>query len=205
MLSEVIYNGVMGNLEEHSAKRTRITKLQKAVLSGVATAGILSIALLAPNAIRYLRPLMKKMDRSRQNSIQRARHLLVDKKLLAYIPNKPGFLQMTDKGNALMARLNNTNYPLKKPKRWDGKWRVLIFDITEKRRRTRVQLRLTLQSFGFIRLQDSVWVYPYPCEELVTLLKADLKIGYALLYLIVEEMEGDKHLRKIFNLPDNPA
>ena len=195
----------MGNLEEHSAKRTRITKLQKAVLSGVATAGILSIALLAPNAIRYLRPLMKKMDRSRQNSIQRARHLLVDKKLLAYIPNKPGFLQMTDKGNALMARLNNTNCPLKKPKRCDGKWRVLIFDITEKRRRTRVQLRLTLQSFGFIRLQDSVWVYPYPCEELVTLLKADLKIGYALLYLIVEEMEGDKHLRKIFNLSDNPA
>ncbi|MEK7575262.1 MAG: CRISPR-associated endonuclease Cas2 [Patescibacteria group bacterium] len=190
----------MGKLESRSARRTRITKLQRAVLGTVAAAGMLSVAILAPNAIRLLNPIIKKIDRSRQNSIQRARQLLVEKGLLSYVPNKPGFVSITNAGSALVEKFVRTNYSIKSPKHWDGKWRVLIFDISEKRKNTRHQLRSTLQSVGFIRLQDSVWVYPYPCEELTALLKADLKIGSSLLYLIVEEMEGDKEIRKIFNL-----
>ena len=53
---------------------------------------------------------------------------------------------------------------------------------------------------GFVRLQDSVWVYPYDCEDLIVLLKADFKIGKDVLYMIVDEMEGDTHLRKEFGL-----
>ena len=191
----------MGELETRSAKRTRITKLQKVLLGTVASAGILSVALLAPNAMKMLRPVFKKMDRSRQNSMQRARHLLLEKKLLKYVPGKPGFLSVTSQGTALLTKLELPHHPIRKPRRWDEKWRVIMFDISERRRKTRQQLRLTLHSIGFVRLQDSVWVHPYPCEELVALLKADFKIGYDLLYLIVEEMEGDKRLRKTFNLP----
>lgn len=192
----------MGKLEERATKRTRVTNIQRILLKTVAAAGFLSIALVTPNALKTLRPLMKKMDRSIYNSIQRARVLLVEKKLLEYVPNKPGILQITSEGKNTLDRFERGSYRIPRPKRWDGKWRVLIFDISEKRRATRYQLRATLKSIGFIRLQDSVWVYPYPCEELVTLLKADFKIGYALLYLIVEEMEGDKLLRKTFNLPE---
>ncbi len=192
----------MEKLEARSAKRTRITKLQRIILGTVATAGLMSIVAVAPNVLQILHPFIKKIGRSRQNSIQRARKLLVEKNLLAPVPNKPGFLTLTDRGRTFLAQAERKNYQIKKPKRWDGKWRVLTFDISEKRRRVRHQLRTTLHSVGFIRLQDSVWVYPYPCEELITLLKADFKIGYALLYLIVEEMEGDRHLRTAFNLPE---
>ena len=41
---------------------------------------------------------------------------------------------------------------------WDGKWRVLIFDINE-RRRLRTQLRRLLDGVGFVRLQDRL-AYP---------------------------------------------
>ena len=53
---------------------------------------------------------------------------------------------------------------------------------------------------GLLRLQDSVWVYPYDCEDIVTLLKTDFGIGKHLLYLIVDELENDKNLREDFNL-----
>jgi len=53
---------------------------------------------------------------------------------------------------------------------------------------------------GFVHLQDSVWTYPYDCEDLIVLLKADFKIGKDILYMIVDELEGDWRLRKEFGL-----
>lgn len=48
---------------------------------------------------------------------------------------------------------------------WDGKWRILIFDIPEKLRRYRDFLRTELSSLGFYQLQKSVWVHPLPIPE----------------------------------------
>ena len=64
----------------------------------------------------------------------------------------------------------------------------------------RAKIRDTLQSIGFSRLQDSVWIYPYDCEALITLFKADLRIGKDMLYMIVDELEYDAPIRKRFGL-----
>ncbi|OGF62017.1 hypothetical protein A2926_01490 [Candidatus Giovannonibacteria bacterium RIFCSPLOWO2_01_FULL_44_40] len=52
-----------------------------------------------------------------------------------------------------------------KPKQWDGKWRIIIFDIPEKLRGKRDLLRRELVGFGFKQLQESVWAYPYPLPQ----------------------------------------
>ena len=61
-------------------------------------------------------------------------------------------------------------------------------------------MRRTLTAVGFVRLQDSVWLYPYDCEDLIVLLKADFKIGKDLLYLIVDSLENDTAFRKFFGI-----
>ena len=50
------------------------------------------------------------------------------------------------------------------------------------------------------RLQDSVWVYPYDCEDIIGLLKTDIGVGKDLLYMIADEIENDRHLRENFGL-----
>ncbi|HEY4518209.1 MAG TPA: hypothetical protein VJG48_01130 [Candidatus Paceibacterota bacterium] len=87
-----------------------------------------------------------------------------------------------------------------KPKRWDGKWRIIIFDIWEKRRRMRDLLREEIRTYGFVKVQNSVWAYPYDCEEFVALLKTDLNVGRGLLFLLVERIEDDHILRSRFGL-----
>ena len=87
-----------------------------------------------------------------------------------------------------------------RPKRWDRKWRILIFDIPEYRKGLRDKIRRTLGVIGFVRLQDSVWVYPHDCEDLIAFLKADFRVGKDMLYMIVEELEGDGHLKRHFGL-----
>ena len=91
-------------------------------------------------------------------------------------------------------------YQLPLHKRWDGKWRILIFDIPERRKILREKIRNTLHSVGFVRLQDSVWAYPYDCEDFVALLKADFRVGNDLLYMIVEELEGGRRLQEQFDI-----
>jgi len=86
------------------------------------------------------------------------------------------------------------------PKHWDKKWRIVIFDIPEKRKAKRHILRDSLIKIGFIKLQQSVWIYPYDCEELVVLLKADFQLGKEALYLIVDTLENDSSLKMHFHL-----
>ena len=77
---------------------------------------------------------------------------------------------------------------------------MLIFDIPEYRKGTRDKIRYTLQTIGFVHLQHSVWIYPYDCEDLITLLKADFRIGRDMLYMIVDSLEGDATIKKRFGL-----
>lgn len=50
-------------------------------------------------------------------------------------------------------------------KKWDKKWRVIIFDIPQELHKNRNYFRDKLKSLGFYMLQKSVFVFPYPCEE----------------------------------------
>ena len=113
---------------------------------------------------------------------------------------KGNFAKLTQKGEAKLRQIELRNYKIKKPTRWDGKWRLLIFDIKEERKNTRDKIRRTLIQIGFIRLQDSVWVYPYDCEDLINLLKTDFKIGKDVLYVIADKIEYDKPLLEYFEL-----
>ncbi len=170
----------------------RRTKLQDAILTSLEVAGVLAIALVAPNVVQ----LLKKRYTTR--SIQSASQRLIQKGYIAWDDSKgKRRLQLTSKGRM---HLSNDRLKVKIPKRWDGKWRLVIFDIAEPRRRYRTLLRQTLEEIGFERLQDSVWVFPYDCEELITLLKADYGLGKEVLYIIADTIERDSVIRSRFKL-----
>lgn len=188
----------MGTLEKNLHNRMRRGLIQKIILSTVTTAGLLSVAVLAPNALQMLRLFGFGKSKRQKEIIANSRKKLTSAGLLEYAEN--GFLRLTPKGEAKLRWLELNDYKLKKPKRWDKKWRVIIFDVHEGRKYIRDKIRRTLVGIGFVRLQYSVWVYPYDCEDLITLLKADFKIGKEVLYLIVDTIENDAVLKKQFGL-----
>jgi DNA-binding transcriptional regulator PaaX len=171
--------------------------LKKIILSTVAVAGAVGIAAVAPQALGAMAQLGLVPAKRQKEFINNSRSRLVHKGLLAY---SDGLLRLTPRGEKVLQALEVRDFQLKKPKRWDGKWRVLIFDIPERRKGTREQVRRTLLRIGFTRLQDSVWVYPYDCEDLITFLKADFHIGKDVLYMVVDALENDQSLKRHFSL-----
>ena len=177
----------------------KITKgdVVKTILKTVKFSGLLSIALITPAVLKALINLGI-VDLKNKGVISNARNRLVKDGFLKR--DSKGFLYLTEKGEQKLQDYELSDYELILPKIWDGKWRVLIFDIPERRRKIRDKVRNTLRSIGFIRMQDSVWIFPYDCSELVTLFKADFKIGKDLLYMLVDQVENDKYLKEYFDL-----
>lgn len=59
---------------------------------------------------------------------------------------------------------------------WDGKWRIVIFDIPEEKRIIRNLLRRRLKGWGFRRWQQSVWITKRNVTQKLRLLITDLQI-----------------------------
>lgn len=191
----------MSQLEAESARQRKRANITRIILSSIALAGLLPVAVVAPNVIGAIQKLGLIPKRRQDEYIAVARRTLKKEGLLI---EKDGFLRLSPKGERALQRLS-PQMLLQRPRKWDGRWRVLIFDIPEARRNARDNIRNHLRSSGFVRAQDSVWIYPYACEEFVALLKAECRVGKDMLYLIVDTLEGDERFRKIFGLPEDGA
>lgn len=89
---------------------------------------------------------------------------------------------------------------IKRPKKWDGKWRVVIFDIPNKYKRVRDIFRMRLRQLGLYQFQESVYTSPYPCFEEIEFLRALYGVAGIVRYLLVEKIEDDSFLRSHFEL-----
>ncbi len=176
-------------------RQVKLGNIKKGILLGLAMGAVVSVGVIAPNALKIFKPLIKKHRSGKYNFWRSLKKL-----------EKDGFVEMDVKGNYFVTdkgsiSLNSISPELiKKQIRWDKKWRVIIFDIPKGREKTRQRLRNTIQAYGFIMLQKSVWIYPYPCEDLITLLKGELRLGKQLLYMVVDALEGDKQIKDHFRL-----
>ena len=193
----------MGKLEKE-AKKTRVKQnVQKIILGTIAATGLLSISILAPNALQALKifDAGKRRAKNPKYVVGTAVSRLLDQGLI-WLDNTPKgkFIRLTQKGEEKLRLYERHDFNLKKPKKWDKKWRIIIFDIKVARNSLRNKLRNTLKAIGFYRLQHSVWVYPYDCENLLIMLKADFKIGKDILYIIADKIENDRYLKSVFSL-----
>ncbi|MDD2935259.1 MAG: hypothetical protein PHX25_02175 [Candidatus Pacebacteria bacterium] len=174
---------------------------KKIALTSIAVVGVVSIAVLAPNILQVARQFSGNKKYNRKDYVNRAIKNLVEKGLIVIeIKNDKRFVRLTKKGEEQLAKYKLGDLKIKIPRKWDKKWRVIIFDIKESRRVTRDVLRATLNKLGFVKLQNSVWVFPYDCEDLTIMLKSDLFLGKDVLYMTVDKLENDRWLKESFGL-----
>ncbi|MEK7601705.1 MAG: CRISPR-associated endonuclease Cas2 [Patescibacteria group bacterium] len=183
--------------ESANRKRTKKNELQRLILKTVQVAGIIGVALIAPNVVGAMAKLGLIPSARQSEIVERASQRLVRTGRLQW---KDSRLRLTQKGERQLRILELRQFSFPKPRKWDNKWRVLVFDIPEKRKALRKKLREVLGMIGFQRLQDSVWVYPHDCEDVIQLLKADFSVGDDVRYMIVDSIERDGELRRQFGL-----
>jgi len=188
------------NIVRYQTKRKRI---ETAILGSITLVGFLGAAAMAPNAVSVLQKALPDLRPVNQKqSIKKAIGRLIKN---GYLEKKENRYHITTKGEkhlyALVLHANNQTNVATHKKKWDKKWRIVIFDVPEKERVTRNSLRGILVETGFVMIQHSVWVYPFRCDEVVALMKFKLKLGRRAVYIIADAIEDDEWLRQHFKLP----
>ena len=178
--------------------------IQSIMLQTLYATGTIATAFVAPKALGIFSQLAGNAQSRKRLKVRSSQALIrLTRKGLARIVVRKGFqeIELTEKGQDVVLEILTKTYSIPVPLRWDGKWRVIAFDVREERKKLRPVLRQMLRGAGFVLLQDSVWIHPYPCDEFVLLLKSHLQgKPRELLHLTVEAFETDSFLRKHFNL-----
>jgi len=191
--------------KEKRKKRVKRGEIIKSILLAAGIAIGFGASLVMPGLPIGLKAIMDTLeDRDERISRREVKRTLknLEKRKIVSLKEADGELLVTfkEKGKELLLKYKIDDLEIKKPKRWDGKWRIVIFDIPEKKRLARDVLREKLKELGFYRLQRSVFVHPYGCEREIELIKRIYEVEPFVSFVVADSIDIQEKLLRKFSL-----
>lgn len=178
------------------------SEIVKDVFSWILAAGAISIAATSPYFITNLLAGKRRFKKYPKHKIHDTFAYLKKRGLIRVrYSGKQMYIELTKEGKKKAGLFQIDSLKIPTPRRWDGKWRVLIFDIQEPKKTHREALRGKLKQLGFFPLQKSVWAHPFECATEIELLRDFFGLSTREMCLIVaEHIENDKYAKQYFGL-----
>lgn len=177
------------------------------VLKLVGAGAFLAASIAVPNLPRVLKPLLTNPDENESWKRFNIHYLKrtfarLEKQKLVEKGEEDGreVVRITDHGRRRILKYALDELTIEKPKRWDGKWRLVSYDLPESLQRVRNIFRTYLSSWGFYPLHESVFLHAYPCLSEVEFLREYLGIGEYVRMFQVAAIERDEVFRDFFGV-----
>lgn len=183
-----------------------LTATAAKVILGILLAGpVIMIGAACPNLLSGAKSFSKQKKKYSQKQFLCAYKNLKHRKLIEIIQegDEKFKAQLTNKGIKRIKEFCFEALEIKKPAKWDGKWRILIFDIPAKPKiyhQAREALRKKIKDLGFFPMQKSVWVCPYECEDEILFIAELFQVQKHIELITAEKLLHGGILRKKFNL-----
>lgn len=178
------------------------SEIVRDVVNWLAVAGAISIAATSPYfLINLVRSIPRWGSYKRRNVSNVFRRLRKQGCLNIEYKGNQIHISLTKKGEKLAGWMQINALKIKKPKKWDRKWRMVIFDISQLKKSHREAFRGKLKELSFRPLQKSVWIHPFDCRDEIELLRDFFRLSQNEMRLIIANNIGpDGHLRKNFKI-----
>ena len=148
-------------------------------------------------AAREFEELQDVTDRELYRSVYHA----IGKKYLEITPRRGGgAIRLTEAGKDVVGRAAIRALRPVVPAVWDGKWRLVLFDIPESHKQSRDGFAGSLKLLGFTPIQKSAFVFPYDCFEQVAAVADFYDVRDHAAFIMVEKLDRSAPLRRIYNL-----
>ena len=154
------------------------------------------------NYFRILKGTASEWKEIDRKALVRAVREFYNDRVVKYKENNDGTLEivLTKEGEKRALKFQIDEIEIKKPAEWDGKWRMVIFDIPEKKKKAREALRHKLKDLGFKELQKSVFVLPYECEDEIDFIVEVFEIRRFVRFVRVDSFTNEEQFKLKFNL-----
>ena len=153
-------------------------------------------------SFQIIKGIKKEWDWINRQNLKRAIKKLYESKLIKEKENPDGTITLilTDKGKEKALTFNLDEMEIKKPKQWDGKWRIVLFDVPERTRKTRDAFRHHLKQLNFYEFQKSVFIHPYECKDEIEYLIEFYDARKFIRFIIADSLDNELHLKNHFKL-----
>lgn len=174
----------------------------KEILIGIGLLGaVVIVGAMAPNIFSGLsrhRFTKRRYDKKFISTV----HYLKKRKLIVTRENQDGSIkvELSKNGRKKTLIYNLDSLKIKPMKKWDGRWRFVMFDIPNKFKGRANALRDKLKELGLYQFQKSVWVYPYPLENEINLITQLFEVNPFVKIGEVINLEGEYRLKKKYKL-----
>ncbi len=173
----------------------------KEILVILAAGTLISAALVMPDIAKLINPRIWRGEGYRKDRLRQTLKRLQKKKLIEVVETKDGqVVKITENGLTRAMKYKLDEMKIKEQKSWDRKWRIVIFDIPDDKKRVRDEFRERLKQLGFFRLQESVFVHAFPCFDEVEFLRQIYEVNINVTYILAITIEGQEGLQDFFKL-----
>lgn len=159
---------------------------------------------VAPNLPKAFLPFLRKLSKEingRPDNVQRTLLNLKKNRLVKIIQKgEETILTLSEHGKQRLLINKIDDIAISQPKKWDYKWRIIIFDIPESKKKAREALRKKLKQLNFYQLQKSCFIYPFECKNEIDFITELFEISQYVNYITAESIENDDVLQQYFNL-----
>jgi len=183
-------------------KKLRLGDNQKKILLLLLGGAALGLSGSPKRYFQILDAIKKDWEEINKQALKRAIKSLYESKLIKEKENLDGTttLILTEKGKEKALTYDLDNMKIAKPKQWDKKWRIVLFDIPDKIKKVRDILRSHLKNLGFYEFQESVFVHPYDCKDEIDYLIEFYDIRRFVRFIIADSIDNELHLKNHFEL-----
>lgn len=167
--------------------------LTKTLLLTVGAGVVIGTALVFPGAgFLYKKFKKQQWEDAKKRGVLRSTIKRLERQKLISWKEKDGELQLTleEKGRKRMLQYEMDTLTLKNTGKWDGLWRVVIFDIPEDKRNAREFFREKLKDLGFQQLQKSVFITRLECKDEIDFLRHSLEVAPHVSYILAKDVSS---------------
>jgi len=185
---------------EHNIK---IGTIQKAILRILDNTAIVTVAMVTsgPLAVNILKTIRREQRKRAQAQVFRSILALKRERLISLKEYKgEQCMILTDQGKRKVLRYQLETLILPMREKWDGKWRMILFDIPERFGKARRALSTKLKDMGALPLQKSVFIFPFPCQNEIDFITEFFQVSPYVRYAEAGMVEGAENLKRYFKL-----
>lgn len=184
----------------YMSRNTVTNEVTDRLLMAIAAGGVVSLTLLAPNAMRaFDKPLKRYFKRFEERQADREyQRLIRNMKRQGLIKRTADDyehgIQLTRKGKQRAQKAVIEQLAITSQERWDHKWRIVFYDIPEQHKAARDHLTRKIKTLGFWQLQRSVWIHPYPCLEEISVVAEAFGVSKYVTYIETSYIDAEDRL-----------
>lgn len=151
---------------------------------------------------RVVKNITKEWKKINVRSLRESIRKLYQSKIIDYKENNDGTIKLilTENGKKRALLFDLDKLKINKPLKWDGLWRMVIFDIPEDRKPARMALASKLKELNFYPMQKSVFIHPYECKDEIDFITEIFSIVPYVRFLRVKSIDTELDLKNKFHL-----